>query len=302
MQDVSFGAVSVTRVIEYVGDAGAAPEHIMPDMPQALWDENKEWLVPDHWNPETNNHVAALQTWLIRSEGKTILIDTGAGNGKEREYMPQISHLETPFLSTLAHAGVRPEDVDIVVNTHLHLDHVGWNTTRQDGHWVPTFPNATYLMPRIDFDFWNPASGHSSAAMGEANLTAFQDSVAPLCEHGQALLWDGDAYAIDAHLQLEPAPGHSPGASVVKLCSGRDRLVFAGDTLHVPLQVLEPDCCSAYCEDPGTSRTTRRNLLGWAADNNALVFPAHLGGPGGIEVSRDGGKFAITSWAPFDLR
>lgn len=301
MQEVKFGDVSVTRIIEYVGDSGTTPEQITPDMPQALWNENRSWLVPEYLNPITNNTVAALQTWLVRSEGKVILIDTGAGNGKERDFMPQIGHLDTPFLQTLARAGVRPEDVDTVVNTHLHLDHVGWNTSLEGGNWVPTFPNATYLMPKVDFDFWNPANGYRSFAMGEANRSAFQDSVAPVHQYGQTQLWDGETHVIDANLRLELAPGHTPGASVVKLHSGGDRAVFAGDTIHVPLQILEPECCSAFCEDPAASRATRRRLLGWAADNNALVLPSHLGGAGGAEVTRRADKFAIKTWASFGL-
>jgi glyoxylase-like metal-dependent hydrolase (beta-lactamase superfamily II) len=104
-----------------------------------LWLENRAWLQPDHVNADLTSYVGARQTWVLRSEGKTILVDTGAGNGKDRP-LATFAHLHTSFLADLAAAGVAPQDVDVVVNTHLHLDHTGWNTQLQDGQRVPTFP------------------------------------------------------------------------------------------------------------------------------------------------------------------
>jgi glyoxylase-like metal-dependent hydrolase (beta-lactamase superfamily II) len=116
-------------------------------------------------NADFTSYVGALQTWVLRSQGKTILVDTGAGNGKDRP-LATFAHLHTSFLADLAAAGVAPDEVDVVINTHLHIDHTGWNTRLEEGQWVPTFPNATYLMPKIDFDFWNPANGHVSRVLG----------------------------------------------------------------------------------------------------------------------------------------
>jgi glyoxylase-like metal-dependent hydrolase (beta-lactamase superfamily II) len=207
------------------------------------------------------------------------------------------SRLDTDYLDNLAAAGVRPEDVDIVVNTHLHVDHVGWNTRLDGRTWVPTFPNATYLMTRRDFEFWDPANEHESV-LGRGNQNVFEDSVAPVHQAGQTLLWE-NSHQIDADLRLDAAPGHTPGSSVLTLTSGTDRAVFVGDMLHSPVQILEPDSNSCFCEDPAGARATRRKVLGWAADNNALVIPAHLGGHGAAEVAREGDKFAIKGWAPF---
>jgi glyoxylase-like metal-dependent hydrolase (beta-lactamase superfamily II) len=296
--DISFGDVSVARVVEYYGEGKAAPEEITPGLPRELWDTNQSWLIPDFLNADSSSYVAAAQTWVLRSEGKTILIDTGIGNGKERA-LPQFSMLQTDFLSNLAAAGVRPEDVDIVINTHLHLDHIGWNTYDHDGEWVTTFPNATYLVSKTDFDYWNPDNGNVSRALGKYNNVAFEDSLRPVHRDGRVKLWE-DSYVIDSNLRLELAPGHTPGSALVKLQSGSDRVVFAADTLHVPLQILEPDYSSCFCEDPAAANVTRHKVLGWAADNNVLVLPSHLGGPGGVEVIRDGSKFAIKQWAPFE--
>jgi len=297
MEQINLGDVTITRVWEYYGPVEMTPDTFFPESPQEVWDDGASWLTPLFLDPETNIVKSAIQTWLLRSDGKTILVDTGVGNHKERPYAPVWSHLETDFLANLARAGVAPEDVDIVVNTHLHIDHVGWNTYLDGRRWVPTFPNATYLMPKDDFDFWNPENGHKPL-LGRGNQNVFEDSVAPVHEASQTLLWE-NSYQIDSDLRLDAAPGHTPGSSVLTLASGPDRAVFVGDMLHSPVQILEPDTNSCFCEDPAGARATRRKLLGWAADNNALVIPAHLGGHGAAEVVRDGSKFAIKGWAPF---
>ncbi|GAA4886760.1 MBL fold metallo-hydrolase [Saccharopolyspora cebuensis] len=297
MHEIVLGDVTITRIVEYYGSVGMAPGTFFPESPAESWRDGEHWLAPDFLDPATGTVVAAAQTWLLRREGRTILVDTGAGNDKERPHAPVWSRLDTDFLGRLAAAGVRPEDVDLVINTHLHVDHVGWNTRLDGRTWVPTFPNATYLLPRADFEFWNPANGRTPIS-GHGNQNVFEDSVAPVHEAGLTELWE-DGHRIDANLRLEPAPGHTPGSSVVVLESGTDRALFAGDLLHTPLQFVEPDTNSCFCEDPVRSRATRRRLLGWAADTGALVLPAHLGGHGGAEVVREGGSFAIKGWAPF---
>ncbi|MEV7422013.1 MBL fold metallo-hydrolase [Streptomyces sp. NPDC091212] len=297
MNTITLGDVTLTRVREYFGPVDMTPETFFPDSPAKAWEEHRAMLVPDFLAEETRIVNSAIQTWLLRSEGKTILVDTGVGNHKERPYAPVWSRMNTGFLDNLADAGVRPEDVDIVINTHLHIDHVGWNTRLDGRSWVPTFPNATYLMPKDDFDFWNPENGHTSV-LGRGNQNVFEDSVVPVHRDGQTLLWE-DSHRIDAALHLESAPGHTPGSSVLTLVSGTDRAVFVGDLLHSPVQVVEPDANSCFCEDPAQARVTRRKVLGWAADNNALVIPAHLGGHGAAHVARDAGNFAVKGWAPF---
>ncbi|MEU7560803.1 MBL fold metallo-hydrolase [Streptomyces eurythermus] len=297
MDTITLGDVTLTRVREYFGPVDMTPETFFPDSPAKAWEEHRALLAPDFLDDRTRIVNSAIQTWLLRSEGRTILVDTGVGNHKERPYAPVWSRMDTGFLGNLARAGVRPEDVDIVINTHLHIDHVGWNTYLDGRTWVPTFPNATYLMPKDDFDFWNPENGRTSV-LGRGNQNVFEDSVAPVHQAGQTLLWE-DSHQIDAALRLESAPGHTPGSSVLTLASGTDRAVFVGDLLHSPVQILEPDSNSCFCEDPAQARATRRNILGWAADNHALVVPAHLGGHGAARVVRAGGKFAIKDWASF---
>ncbi len=295
MNEIKLGDVLVTRVEEMHGPI-MPPSAFFPSMPDSAWLQHEAELVPDHLMPSEAMVIVALQTWLLRSEGRTILIDTGVGNDKARPAVESWDHLSLDYLGNLARAGVRPEDVDLVVNTHLHVDHVGWNTRLQDGDWVPTFPNATYLMPKADFEFFNPET--NDAIVGGVNENVYEDSVLPVFAAGQVQLWE-DTHTIDANLRLDAAPGHTPGSSVVVLASGSDRALFAGDLIHTPLQVFEPEHNSCFCEDPEGARATRRRLLGWAADTNALVLPAHLSGASAVEVSRTPDAFAIKQWAPF---
>ncbi|MEU9801449.1 MBL fold metallo-hydrolase [Streptomyces sp. NPDC051000] len=297
MQDtheITLGNVTVTRVEEMHGPI-MPTDQFFPDLPEQAWKDQRATLVPDHLGADDALVHVALQTWLLRSEGSIILVDTGVGNDKARPAVAAWDHLRLDYLGNLARAGVRPEDVDLVINTHLHVDHVGWNTRLIDGDWVPTFPNATYLMPKADFEFWNPANNPD--VTGGVNENVFEDSVAPVHAAGQVQLWE-EGHTIDGSLRLEAAPGHTPGSSVVTLTSGSDRALFVGDLMHTPLQVTHPDHNSCFCQDPAQARTTRRRLLGRAADTGALVLPAHFSGHSALEVEHQGSGFAIKKWAP----
>lgn len=296
-RQIQLGEVTITRVEEYFGPVGMTPEEFFPDSESQVWDDNTDWLAPDFLDTATRTVQSALQTWVIRSAGKTILVDTGAGNAKERPYFQVWAHMNTGFLANLARAGIRPEDVDIVINTHLHADHVGWNTVLEGREWVPTFPRARYLMPARDFEFWDPENGHA-AAVGRGNQNVFEDSVAPVSRAGLVELWD-ESLDIDGSVRLELAAGHTPGSSVVSVESGGSSALFVGDMLHTPVQILQPELNCRFCEDPQQARVTRRTTLARAADSGALVIPAHLGGHGAARVRAEGEGFAITDWAPF---
>jgi glyoxylase-like metal-dependent hydrolase (beta-lactamase superfamily II) len=302
MEHFRLGDVSVTKVVEWQGEVAPA-RVIVPDSSPEVWQDNASWLAPDHWHPETDACHAAVQTWVLRSEGKTVLVDTGVGNDRDRPQVPLFDHLDTDFLDRLAEAGVQPHDVDVVINTHVHYDHVGWNTRLRNGEWVPTFPNATYLVPRADQVYFDPRNAHRRPAprnpqeqrRREGSLLVHADSIAPVL--GRAVLWE-DSYRVDGNLTLEPAPGHTPGSSVVRLSSGTDRAVFVGDLLHSPVQILEPRYNSCFCEHPRQAADTRRRVLDRAADTGELVVPAHFAGTGVVEVRREGSRLAVNGWAP----
>jgi len=145
------GNVEVSRVVEFHGAFGTT-DVLFPSVPGELWRRHESWLAPDFLNAETGEWLSSVQTWVLRSAGRTVLVDTGLGHGKAPEFGAPDEHGDD-LLGRLAATGVRPDEVDLVINTHLHDDHVGWNTRFVDGEWVPTFPHAQYLISRADFDF-----------------------------------------------------------------------------------------------------------------------------------------------------
>ncbi|GAA3902083.1 MBL fold metallo-hydrolase [Streptomyces gulbargensis] len=295
-QRMVFGDVEVLRVVEWQGPFAPAGE-LVPGAGAETWEENADWLAPDHWDPATGRAVMALQTWVLRSAGRTVLVDTGVGDGRERPGSPQFHHWRGDFPGLLERAGVRPEDVDVVVNTHLHADHVGWNTrAADDGEWVPAFPRAQYLLPAADDAHFGPGNAYGGGLRVDDRYV-YEDSVAPVHRAGQAVLWDG-VHRIDEHLTLESAPGHTPGSAVLRLASGGERAVFVGDLLHSPVQILDPARNSCFCLDAGQAAASRRRVLERAADERELVVPAHFGGTGVAEVRREGGAFTVTAGRP----
>ncbi|GAB3600450.1 MBL fold metallo-hydrolase [Kineococcus gypseus] len=299
-QSLTLGQVELSRVVEWTGGY-ATTDELFPSLPSELWRQHSSWLAPEFFDAESSAWQANVQTWVLKSAGRTVLVDTGLGNDKQREVA--VFHRRTSdFLDRLAAAGVDPQDVDLVINTHLHNDHVGWNTRLVDGEWVPTFPDAQYLINRTEFDYWNPANGHVPRSPFQ-NATdtgvTFDDSVFPVHRAGQAVLWEGSSHRIDDNLVLELAPGHTPGSAVLHLESGDERAVFVGDIIHTPLQVIHPDHDTCLSEDPARASRSRRRILQEAADTNSLVVPAHLRGPGAFEVSHADGGFTLSGWAPF---
>lgn len=298
---LTFGAVTVTRAVESVGSIGMTPAQFFPGTDPAAWVGDEGALRPffledDGATAMESTCRVAMQTWIIRSGGRTVLVDAAIGNDKERPDVPSWSHLQTAYLEHLAAAGVTPESVDVVVNTHLHADHVGWNTRLVDGVWVPTFPNAQYLMPAEDLAFWDPANGHQTV-MGPGAHGVWADSIAPVLAAGQVTAWSGH-HRIDEALTLEAAPGHTPGASILRLVSGDDEVLFVGDTLHTPAQVHDVHTSSCFDEDAAQADATRERLFTEAAARRLLMFPAHFGGHGGFRVEKTGDAFDIVEWAP----
>ncbi|MBU3067486.1 MBL fold metallo-hydrolase [Nocardia sp. NEAU-G5] len=297
-KSIVLGDVEIFRVIELQGPLRPGPD-LVPGIDAQTWRDNAEWLAPGHWDPGTELTLGAVQTWVLRSGGRTILIDTGVGNGRERPSSAMFHQRQSDFLERLERAGVRSEDVDIVVNTHIHGDHVGWNTRDSDGEWIPSFPNAQYLIPAADDAYYGPAGGYAHARRPDDRLL-YEDSIAPIHRAGLSTLWDG-THRIDDNLTLESAPGHTPGSAVVRLASGPDRAVFVGDLVHTPMQLLHPSHSSCLCLDPHQAAASRHRILERAADERELVVPAHFSGPGAVEIRRTGTHFTLGEWAATEL-
>jgi glyoxylase-like metal-dependent hydrolase (beta-lactamase superfamily II) len=200
--------------------------------------------------------------------------------------------LETDFPARLAAAGFAADEIDLVICTHLHVDHVGWNTTLIDGEWVPTFPNARYLFPAADVAYWDPRNRHLFPDMvGEAvNEGFFDDSVRPILDRGLADLVHG-AMEVCKGVRLDPVPGHTPGCQALTLESEGARALFVGDVLHHPLQILNPGWNSIFCENAEQARAARRHVLARAADEDAVLVPAHFAGAHVVRVRRDGAGY-----------
>ena len=309
MDRITIGGAEIIRVMEWRGPLRTVGD-IFPDTAARVWRDNASWLSPNFWDSATGAYQAAIQTWVVRSSGMTVLVDTGIGNDRDRPQIPQFAHLRSDFLDRLAASGVEPADVDVVVNTHIHYDHVGWNTRLVDGSWAPTFPNATYLVPRADYEYFHPANAsrmrpprtEDEQRRFQGIRLVFADSIQPIERAGQLATWAQD-HRVNDVLRLRPAPGHTPGSSVLWLEAPR-RAVFVGDLLHSPVQVLHPDDCSSFDLDADRARASRRDVLAEAARTGAVVFPAHFGGHGAasIAAASTAEGFTISRWADFPAR
>jgi glyoxylase-like metal-dependent hydrolase (beta-lactamase superfamily II) len=292
---IRLGAATLTRAVEIQFDS--LPFEVFPVTPPGFWREDSEFK-PTFWNDDSWR--IAMQLWVIEVDGLTVLIDTGAGNDKARPLMSIVDHLQTDFLSVLGRAGFDPAAIDIVVNTHLHFDHVGWNTKRDGDAWVPTFPNARYLMPEADYRFFGPdgppQTSTPQSPEDESNQqhvrTVFADSISPVQD--QIELWS-DNHQLSESLWLRPAPGHTPGASVVWLDAGKPA-VFVGDLTHCPVQLHRPNDPCAWDEDFEAAAVTRKRVLTEAARRRAAVIPAHYPGQGGATVVARGDAFMVEDW------
>ena len=270
MRPLSIGAARIDTVQELVS-VPMAFAHFLPDSTPEAIEAERDWLVPLYADEPLIHGLMSFHTYVIRHRGSTILVDTCMGNDKDRGGHWLFHGLRTNWLQELEAIGVHPESVDYVMCTHMHGDHVGWNTRLDNGRWVPTFPNARYVFARREFEA-REAAWRVDASSGYGSFT---DSVLPVIERGQAELVASD-HDVAGLLQLEAAPGHTPGNVVIHLRSEHEHGVFCGDTIHHPLQVKYPEWSSAFCEDPAQSARTRRAFVEAHADSRTLVLPAHF--------------------------
>jgi glyoxylase-like metal-dependent hydrolase (beta-lactamase superfamily II) len=255
---------------------GATPENIL----------RIPWLCP-HFADETGQIKALVQGFLVKSNGLNILIDTCNGNDKQRTDVPEWSNLQIPFLESLRAVGVNETDVQVVACTHLHMDHVGWNTKLSDGAWVPTFPNAQYLFALEEYNYWLQKPEKEIAD----DKAAFDDSVTPILDAGLAHLVSTD-HRIDNQVRLIPTPGHTPCHVSVLIESKGKRAIISGDFLHHPCQIAMPDWATDADTFPDQGILTRKKLLEDIADTETLLIGSHFAEPvAGCIGRKDGGLF-----------
>lgn len=287
MTEFTFGNVTATRIEESYEPNFAAAEFFAEWSP-AIVERHRGWMVSDHYDPASGKLKLSVHSWLVKIGGKRVLIDTCVGNHKPRPHRPMWDRMQTPYLERLAAAGVKPEQVDVVMCTHLHVDHIGWNTRLDNGRWVPTFPNAKYIFGRADYDHYLALDRDPKT--GPVNGGSFRDSVLPVVEAGLAQMVTGPG-ALDEHLTYEPAPGHTPGTIAIHLAASGARATFCGDILHHAVQVHHPEWNSFACLDAAQAQQSRRKVLEHCAGAGALLMPCHFGAPFVCHVDTEGGRF-----------
>jgi glyoxylase-like metal-dependent hydrolase (beta-lactamase superfamily II) len=274
--------ITIHRIVEQQTGFSPALEFLPTLAPDAL-DAARPWLAPAALDAE-DRLVLCFQSYVIRTPHHTVLVDTCIGNDKDRPGRPTW-HRKTDhaFLAGLAALGLSVDDIDVVMCTHLHADHVGWNTRLQDGRWVPTFGRARYLFSARELDYWT--TQHAANA-----IPAMADSVLPVVAAGRAELVDS-AFALDDHLRLLPTPGHTPDHFAVRLGRGGDAAVLTGDLIHSPLQARFPELSMRSDTDPGLAATTRRSFLERYCDTATLCCTAHFPSPSSGHIRRWGDGF-----------
>jgi len=260
---------------------------MIPDAdPKVLMDLVEE-MGPRLIDPDTLDLSLSFHAFLIRTNKHIILVDTCCGNEKQRPNRLDWHLRDGPFLNNLGAQGVKPEDVDIVMCTHLHADHVGWNTIMDNGEWVPTFPNAQYLFAETEYQFWSKEQKNSSNPI---LMGSHKDSVLPVIQSGQATLVDSN-YEIETGLNFEPAYGHTPGSIILHVEDRKHEAVVCGDVMHHPVQVRHPDWSSAFCENPVLAAKYRWGMLKRFSGSGAIILPAHFLSPFYGPVEKEGKGF-----------
>ena len=282
------GDYTVTRVVEMEVPGGT--KFILPDATKEAALE-LEWMQPHFATPE-GRLIMSIHALVIDTGDKRIIVDTCIGNDKQRN-IPAWTNLQTNFLQDLEAAGYPRETIDVVLCTHLHVDHVGWNTMLVDGEWVPTFPNARYLLADKEFNYWN--SGDDEDAYGDI----MGDSVQPVVDAGLVDLVDWEHVVCDG-VQLEPTPGHTPGHCSIHITSNGDVALITGDCIHHPCQMTRTDWCSSADYDQPAGEATRNTLLSKYVDTDVLFIGTHFATPtaGYVKHHDSGGWWLDVEGAP----
>ena len=279
----SIGKVKITKVVEL--ETIGSTRFILP-LASKEEIQKLPWLIP-HFATEEGRLKMSIHSLVVETPKRRIVVDTGLGNDKQGRGVPTWNNRNGPFLDTLTDAGFPPDSIDTVLCTHLHVDHVGWNTKLVDGKWVPTFPNARYLFGQTEYEYWRDHSHEPSQA------AVFNDSVKPIMETGRAELIASDAQLTD-EIRMIPTPGHSPGHMSLHITSDGEEGLLTGDVAHHPCQMAHLGWSSTADSDPKQSAETRRQLFSRFADRPVLVIGGHFDAG---HIKRDGEAFKYVALA-----
>jgi glyoxylase-like metal-dependent hydrolase (beta-lactamase superfamily II) len=277
MTPLALGRLRVSAVVERAGPT--RPTWLLPDAVPDAVERHRGWLAP-HFLDDKGRLLQSIHTFVVQAPGLTALIDTCVGNDKDRGGRAPFHMMRTTFLHDLRSAGFPPESIDVVVCTHLHVDHVGWNTRLDGGRWVPTFPRARHLFARREWEHW-------SSERDEDARRIMADSITPVLDAGLADLVDVDHRISDA-IWLEPTPGHTPGHVSVRLRGGDAEAVVTGDLMHHPIQMAEPQWATPFDTDAEQARKTRRSFCERYADTAVTVLGTHFHHPTAGRIVRHG--------------
>jgi glyoxylase-like metal-dependent hydrolase (beta-lactamase superfamily II) len=286
------GNLVINRVLE--SHTPFDPQWFFPHSTQEQWDAHADWLVPTKaFDPVSRKIVFPIQSYVVQTSHHNILIDTCVGNDKSRPYLPEWDcRHDATYMTALNAHGLSPADIDFVMCTHLHPDHVGWNTRLENGQWVPTFPNARYIFSAEELKVWE--SEHQKRPN-----QALVDSVSPVIAAGQAELVLND-YAVDDEVWLESSPGHSPDHVSIRLASNGHDAVVTGDMIHSPIQCVHPEWIVKPDWNKELGVRTRREFLERYADTSTFVCTMHFPLPSVGRIVSDGAAFRFvyedTAW------
>ena len=278
MKDHYLGNIKISKVLEYVEQQ--TPEFVLKDFDNNIVEENSDWLFPNFMDKKTNNFLFSFHSFLLKTDKVNILIDTCVGNNKSRP-LPNWNMRQGNYIRNLKTKNINPNDIDYVMCTHLHADHVGWNTKLIDGKWVPTFPNAKYVFSKIDYEFFN------NVKENQPGFQSMNDSVKPIVEAGQASLVNNDI-DITNEISLIPSPGHTPGHYCVDIKSNNSHAILTGDLIHHPIQIAKPEWKTNFCNNPQHAANTRKNFVESFTDTKTMILAAHFAEPtAGKIISRN---------------